>query len=184
MKKHLPNALTLFRGVATIAIVLLFFVPDQRNFIAIYIFFLLAALSDYLDGYLARRWSATSNFGVIFDPLFDKLFVFTLIMLLFFSGIVHPLILLILMVRDVVTDVLKYYLLSRGILTPSVFSAKVKTAAQMLMLNFMLLTLAFPALPYMALAAKLSGVVAVIFSTWSGGWYVQRFFTLTRKIGA
>ena len=181
MKKNIPNALTLFRGLATLLIVVLLYSSLEERWAIAYVLFLLAALSDYLDGYLARRWGVTSDFGIVCDPLFDKVLVLTLILLLYTSNVVSPLILLILFVRDITTDALKNYLLAQGIFTPAIYSAKIKTVAQMVMLNFILLALAFPAIPWFPSAATLSGVVAMIFSLWSGGSYVKRFIALTRK---
>ncbi|OGG53548.1 CDP-diacylglycerol--glycerol-3-phosphate 3-phosphatidyltransferase [Candidatus Kaiserbacteria bacterium RIFCSPLOWO2_12_FULL_53_8] len=181
MLNSIPNALTIFRGVATLLIVILFYSTFPERYIIAYSLFVLAALSDYFDGYLARRWKVISDFGVVCDPLFDKILVLTLIILLYASNIVAPFILLILFVRDITTDALKNYLLAQGILTPAIYSAKIKTAAQFLMLNFMLLALAFPFIPYMNTAATVFGVIAVIFSLWSAVFYVKRFIALTKK---
>ena len=179
-KRHVPNAITIFRGVAALFIITLFLSFIKERFVAAYVLFICAALSDFLDGYLARRWKVVSDFGAVFDPLFDKLLVLSLIVLIYPFDIVPPAILLILLVRDVSTDALKNYMLSHGTVTPAIYTAKLKTASQFLMFNFALIALAWPQVPYMKLVATLTGFVAVFFSLWSGSVYLRRFIAFTR----
>lgn len=174
MRGTIPNALTLFRGVATIGIIGLFFVPVPWRFTAIFVLFILACLSDFLDGRLARKWGVVSDFGAVFDPLFDKVLILSLILLIFPFMLIHPFILLILFLRDLTTDVFKNYLLAHGTTTPAIMTAKVKTALQMLMLGLVLFHMAAPFIPYTLLVANIVGIFAVIFSLWSGYVYVRR----------
>ncbi len=95
MQRQLPNTLTLFRLV----IALIFFVilghyrypvgPDPA-IIAAFILFNIASLTDWLDGYLARRWQAESTFGRIMDPFCDKVLVLGAFMFLAGPRFVHP----------------------------------------------------------------------------------------------
>jgi phosphatidylglycerophosphate synthase len=62
---------------------------------------------------------------------------------------------------------------------PAIYTAKLKTVAQMLMLNFALLAIAFPSFMVFAILAQASGIIAVAFSLWSGGVYVRRFIAFT-----
>ncbi|HWO07044.1 MAG TPA: CDP-diacylglycerol--glycerol-3-phosphate 3-phosphatidyltransferase [Candidatus Paceibacterota bacterium] len=175
----LPNVLTLFRGIATVAIIAVFLSPAPHAFVIAFVLFVFAAISDYLDGYLARRLGVTSEFGAVLDPLFDKVLVISLIVLIYPYDIVPAAVLFILIIRDITTDVLKNYLLKHGVVTPAIYSAKLKTAAQLLMLNFALIALAWPHVPHMALAASATGIAAAAFSLWSGGIYVCRFIAFT-----
>ena len=75
MMKQLPNAMTILRvGIAIIVPLLIF---DGRNALraAAFGLFTIAAVTDWLDGYLARRWKVSSGFGRMLDPIADKLLI-------------------------------------------------------------------------------------------------------------
>jgi len=88
MKFNLPNALTWFRVVAIPLIVVVFYAaelfawPESWARPAAGLLFGLAGISDFFDGYLARRLGLTSNFGAFLDPVADKLIVSTALVLL------------------------------------------------------------------------------------------------------
>lgn len=176
--------LTLARGVLTIAIAACFFSTFSERYLLAYALFIVAALSDFLDGFLARRWGVTSDFGAIFDPLFDKILVLSLFIILAPFMVVHPAIYVILLIRDISTDALRNSLLARGIVVPAIRTAKWKTVMQMVMLNFVLLAIAFPVSQIFQPLAQASGVAAVALSLWSGGIYVSRFIASTRNATA
>ena len=180
LKRQLPNALTLMRGALTLAIALCFFIPFPDRYILAYALFLVAAMSDYVDGVLARRWHVTSDFGAIFDPLFDKILVLSLFILVAPFMIVHPAILVVLLVRDITTDAMRNFQLAKGAVVPAVYSAKWKTVMQLVMLNFILLAIAIPGTAAIAVAAQISGVIAAVLSLWSGAIYTNRFIAFTR----
>jgi CDP-diacylglycerol--glycerol-3-phosphate 3-phosphatidyltransferase len=71
----LPNLLTLLRIAAIPIMVLLFYMPVSINHILTASIFAIAALTDWLDGYLARYWQQITKFGAFFDPVADKLLV-------------------------------------------------------------------------------------------------------------
>ncbi|MDA8190549.1 MAG: CDP-alcohol phosphatidyltransferase family protein, partial [Gammaproteobacteria bacterium] len=70
-----PNILTLLRIALIPVFVLVYFLPVSWANVGTAGFFLLAALTDWLDGYLARRWNQSSAFGAFLDPVADKLMV-------------------------------------------------------------------------------------------------------------
>ncbi len=82
MLKNLPNTLTILRIIMIPFFVLFFFIPSSwSNFVAAAIF-VLAALTDLLDGYLARKLQVCSKFGAFLDPVADKIMVCTALVLL------------------------------------------------------------------------------------------------------
>jgi CDP-diacylglycerol--glycerol-3-phosphate 3-phosphatidyltransferase len=82
MRFNLPNALTWFRIVAIPLVVAVFYWPAPWARPAAGLLFGLAGITDYLDGYLARRLGLTSNFGAFLDPVADKLIVATALVVL------------------------------------------------------------------------------------------------------
>jgi CDP-diacylglycerol---glycerol-3-phosphate 3-phosphatidyltransferase len=79
---NLPNALTWFRIIAIPLVVIVFYLPVPWARPAAGLLFGLAGITDYFDGYLARRLNQTSNFGAFLDPVADKLIVSTALVLL------------------------------------------------------------------------------------------------------
>ena len=79
---NIPNALTIGRLMCAPLLVALFYAPFEGARSACVVVLILAVLTDWLDGYLARRWQQTSRIGVILDPMADKLVVCVSLMLL------------------------------------------------------------------------------------------------------
>lgn len=82
MHFNLPNALTWFRIIAIPLVVIVFYLPVTWARPAAGLLFALAGVTDWLDGYLARRLGQTSSFGAFLDPVADKLIVATALVLL------------------------------------------------------------------------------------------------------
>lgn len=82
MVLNLPNALTWFRIIAIPLVVVVFYLPVDWARPAAGLLFALAGITDYFDGYLARRLNQTSSFGAFLDPVADKLIVSTALVLL------------------------------------------------------------------------------------------------------
>ena len=79
---NIPNTLTLFRIALIPVFVILFYLPFSWSFLASALVFVLAAVTDWLDGYLARRLDQSTSFGAFLDPVADKLMVVIAIVLL------------------------------------------------------------------------------------------------------
>ena len=179
-KKNIPNILTGLRGILTIIIIVLFLLDYSQYGITIWTLFIIASFTDFLDGYLARKWQVVSNFGKIADPLLDKVLVFALLILVFEFSIIPKAFIMILILRDMLIDALRSYFVTKGVTVAAIYTAKLKTAFQMLMINFILLTLIFPTNIILEKAAIITGLTAVIMSLWSAGSYV-RIFMSTHK---
>lgn len=181
MKKNIPNILTFFRGAATLVIIALFLSDLESKFVASYFLFILAAFSDFFDGHLARKWKVVSDLGVVFDPLFDKLLVLSLLLLIFPLNIIPGTIILILFVRDIVIDSMRSFMLSRGTAVPAITTAKLKTASQMLALHFALLFLVLPQKELLKEFSVFLAIIATIFSLWSATVYCKKFVRFMKK---
>jgi CDP-diacylglycerol--glycerol-3-phosphate 3-phosphatidyltransferase len=101
-RRHIPNALTILRFGAIPVFVWLFLDAGDEAAWGAGIFFAAAALTDQLDGYLARRWHVQSGFGKIADPLADRLMIIVAVVLLWLEGRLPLAAMLIVLARDVV----------------------------------------------------------------------------------
>jgi CDP-diacylglycerol--glycerol-3-phosphate 3-phosphatidyltransferase len=173
-KKNIPNIITVLRGIFTLIIIILFLVDAQKYMPVILALFIIASISDFLDGYLARKWHVVSNFGKTADPLLDKVLVFSLLVLIFQYNVVPQLFIMILILRDLTIDSVRSAIVAKGGTMPAIFSAKLKTTFQMLMIIFVLLYLIYP-LQWILYAAVGTGAMAVVFSLISGYVYIQTF---------
>ena len=145
---NIPNMLTYGRILAVPLIVLCFFLEgrlrssDFARWSALAIF-ILASLTDYLDGYLARIWEQTSNIGRMLDPIADKLLVATCLLLLaadtdrtiagwsLWAAI-------IILCREILVSGLREYLAELKVSVPVTRLAKWKTTIQMVAIGFLL----------------------------------------------
>lgn len=175
MKKAIPNYLTIARGLLTLVIIALFFVEVPFRFPLIFACFFLASISDWFDGYLARKWQVVSDFGIVFDSLFDKILTISVMFLLVPYDVLPDALLLALVVRDLFVDGLKNFSLSRGKPIAAIMSGKWKFVFQILMLHAALALLIFPEIEELRKATLTLGLLALAFSLYSGGVYSWRF---------
>src|SRR5690242_6600594 len=146
MVPNFPTALTWLRIVLIPVFVAIYYVPDQwlsplaRNWIGMSIF-ALAAITDWLDGYLARRWGQTSAFGAFLDPVADKLMVAAALILLVELGRAEAYLAIIIIGREIAISALREWMarLGRSRNVAVAFVGKVKTVAQMTALIALLL---------------------------------------------
>ena len=137
----IPNLLSAFRMVAFLPIIILF---SFEFYLSSFFLFAAAAWSDFLDGFLARRYNITSNLGSLLDLLADKILVSSiLIYLVFYTGNTFLLILtIIIIVREISISSLRLFLVSSGVeisnISPDKFG-KLKTFLQMFSISLLLL---------------------------------------------
>jgi len=135
MKWTLPNTLTVLRLIAApgVAIMFLYFHRPWADWFALTLF-VLAALTDWFDGYLARLWKQESKFGTMLDPIADKaMVVIALVIITGYSGM-NPWLILpvtVILFREVFVSGLREYLGARAKLLSVTKLAKWKTTAQM-----------------------------------------------------
>lgn len=138
---NLPNKLTLSRVIA-IPIFIVFFVlgtlhgEASNNGINIYraiaaSIFVLASITDYFDGKIAREQNLITNFGKLMDPLADKMLVITALILLTESKEVNYLCTLIVVLRELTISSIRLIALEKGIVIAASIWGKLKTATQM-----------------------------------------------------
>ena len=131
---NLPNKITLFR-VCMIPIFLIFMlVPSipYSNYIAVAIF-IIACLSDAVDGYIARKNNLVTNFGKFMDPLADKLLVCSALICFVQLQVVPAIVVIIIIAREFIISGFRLVASNNGVVIAASFWAKLKTTAQMIM---------------------------------------------------
>ena len=143
MKWNIPNILTLFRIVLIPVFVVVFYMPETgwNPVITTGVFFL-AGVSDWLDGYLARKLNQQSAFGAFLDPVADKLMVATALILLVGAdpGAFTAVPAAVIIGREIAISALREWMAQVGdkAKVKVSFIGKVKTTAQMLAIGFLL----------------------------------------------
>jgi CDP-diacylglycerol--glycerol-3-phosphate 3-phosphatidyltransferase/cardiolipin synthase len=148
--------------------------PPAKNWTAMAIFSL-AALTDWLDGWLARRWGEVSAFGAFLDPVADKLMVAAALIVLVWLGRAESYLAMIIIGREIAISALREWMaqLGRAKSVAVAFVGKVKTVAQMTAIIALLLH--EPLIPGIStpLLGKVSLWIAAILTLWSMVHYLR-----------
>ncbi|MDX9706045.1 MAG: CDP-diacylglycerol--glycerol-3-phosphate 3-phosphatidyltransferase [Azospira sp.] len=179
MPFNLPIFLTWLRIVAIPLLIAVYYVPDDWLYghsrdLAASALFCAAAITDWFDGYLARKLDQTSAFGAFLDPVADKLMVAAALIVLVQLGRVDAIIATIIIGREITISALREWMAQIGAHRSVAVSmiGKIKTTAQML------------AIPMLLFYAPLAGVdlkqagtwlvyVAAVLTLWSMGYYLR-----------
>jgi CDP-diacylglycerol--glycerol-3-phosphate 3-phosphatidyltransferase len=138
---NLPNILTVSRIVLTFIIIHLVHVDTLAAKIAAFTLFLIASLTDWLDGYLARKMKLISPWGQLMDPIADKILIFGVFLAFVDLDLVPAWIVLIMLSREVVVTGIRFYEASRGKVIAARQSGKHKTVIQFVCIVVILLFL-------------------------------------------
>lgn len=190
--KHVPNTLSVVRIVLTPVVLVLLLSQTYRWQVLAVILFAVAAVSDWLDGKLARTYKARSRLGKFLDPLADKILVLTTFLALpvLVPTVVPWWAVALIALRDVVVTGLRTWTENRGQSFPTLQVARMKTLTQLLFLGFMLMLIVaakapgesgeaarsflYGPIPYAVL------MVVVAFTVYTGVVYVSRFPRINR----
>jgi CDP-diacylglycerol--glycerol-3-phosphate 3-phosphatidyltransferase len=152
---NLPNKISVFRVylVFIILIALLFpfhtlnvsigtfYVYGQGipyNYLVAGIIFVIGSISDFLDGYIARKYDLVTTFGKFIDPVSDKLLVNTTLIALTANGFISPIIVIVMVGRDIMVDAIRMIASQEGsVISANVFG-KLKTIFQMIAITIVL----------------------------------------------
>lgn len=170
MPLNIPNLVTWLRILLIPLIVGLFYLPDEwlspggRN-LAATVVFVIAALTDWLDGYLARALNQMSAFGAFLDPVADKLMIAASLIVLLQLGRVDAVVALIIIGREITISALREWMarVGRAKSVAVAFVGKVKTAMQMIAIPLLLFhDDLFDVIPCQWLGTILINVAAVL----------------------
>lgn len=191
---NLPNKLTMVRIFMTFLIILILLFPFSAMGIDIMplfinesltvdirypiagVLFILASVTDFIDGYIARSCNLITDFGKTMDAIADKILVNSVLIILCAQGFVHPIIPVVVIVRDTIVDSIKMVAGSKGNVVAAIKTGKFKTASLMIGI---VLTL-FYNLPFELWNIHVSDfllIVAAVLSIISG----IQYFTMNKK---
>jgi len=189
MRINLPTWLTLFRVALLPVMVVVFYLPFQGHNITAAIVFVLAAITDWLDGYLARRLNLTSAFGAFLDPVADKLMVAVTLFLLVEShrggwpGILMAITAAIIVGREISISALREWMAEIGMraTVKVAFVGKLKTVMQMIALVVLIVQheKGAEALRLYHIGEGLL-VIAGALTIWSGIYYLRAAWPMLR----
>ena len=136
---NLPNKLSIARAVCIPVIVVLLYIQNPACRIAAGILFILACLTDFLDGRIARKHNLVTDFGKFIDPVADKLLVLTSLIMLVHLGMMPAWIVILVLCRELSVDGLRMIAVSKGKVIAAGPLGKWKTACQMVLISVMLI---------------------------------------------
>lgn len=140
-KKDIPNLLT-FGRVLAVPLALGFMVAESGAW-PLLVLFVVASLTDFFDGYLARKWNASSALGAMLDPVADKLLVALMLLFLAHRTDAALLPIAVILLREIYISGLREFLAQRQVALPVSKGGKWKTALQMAAVTLMLAGLSF-----------------------------------------
>ena len=179
------NKITMTRIVLAIVIIILLMFPfydlgisiptylvngniliDLRYIIA-GILFIVASLTDFLDGYVARKYKMVTDYGKMLDAISDKILTNSLLIILACNGMISPIIAVVIVIRDIIVDALKMFIGNNSSAVGAIYISKVKTATLMVGLALTL----FYNMPFELIKLNIADfllIIAAILSVISG----------------
>ncbi len=143
MRLNLPNKLTLLRIILTLIFIVLILQSGLIPKIAAALVFLIASLTDFLDGYYAKKHNVVTNFGKLMDPIADK---FLMLAAFFIFTLLHAIptwMFVVILIREVTITVMRLIAISKGKVLAAERTGKYKTIFQIVAVSVILLYLIF-----------------------------------------
>ena len=192
MRRHIPNLITLARLALTVVFFVLLNVPHENTFIwhmqIAFVVFVVAVLTDILDGYLARKWKVESAFGRVVDPFVDKILICGAF--IFFSSDdflnvaiikdlnatgVHPWMAVVIIAREFLVTSIRGLAESRGIDFRADWAGKIKMFTQSFAVGAILVDLALLSkTPWVHLTRDIAIWTTVVVTVLSATTYILR----------
>lgn len=191
---NLPNKLTVTRIVLSIVVIILLLFPfssigitfpqysvagllvDLKVIIA-GIIFIIASVTDFLDGYIARKYDLVTDTGKMLDAIADKLLVNSVLIIFAGLGYINAIIPVIMVTRDFVVNAIKMEAAAKGKVVAAIKSGKIKTASQMVGIVLMF----FYNLPFELINIRMD-LFFLYFATIMSLISMVEYFTLNKKI--
>ncbi|WDR05086.1 CDP-diacylglycerol--glycerol-3-phosphate 3-phosphatidyltransferase [Devosia rhodophyticola] len=169
----IPNLITIARIVAIPVIAWLVIMADPGLRLFALVLYVLAAASDWVDGYLARKWNQTSPLGRMLDPIADKLLVGVMLVVLAYDHTLSALDLIpacTILFREIFISGLREFLGNTKVVLPVSMLAKWKTTTQLIAIAILLLV---PAMPVLDVIGTALIWLAAVLTLWTGIQYFR-----------
>jgi len=173
-----PNRLTLLRMVAVPAVVYFLSWKTPNGDIIACVLFSLAAITDWLDGYVARAYKAVTIYGKLMDPLADKFLVVSTLIMLQSLGRIHPYMVMVLICREMGITSLRALASAEGVIIAAGSGGKWKAALQMVAIPFLIVKITLfgfldcdlvgTVLIYVSLALSLTSALSYVVDFFKG----------------
>ena len=175
----IPNKISFSRIIISILIIMILLFPfDSAGITTLKIFvneaivvdikylivaglFIIASLTDFFDGYYAKKYNCQTDFGKMIDAIADKILIDSTLVILATIGFIHPIIAIVVIIRDIAVDSMKRYIASKGVVIGSSKLAKIKTILFMVSISMILLY----NLPFELWNLKIADIILVIATT-------------------
>lgn len=191
---NLPNKITIARIILSLVIVVILALPENlfsflpkffideklvvdSKILIVGVLFIVASLTDYIDGYIARSRNLVTDFGKMMDAIADKMLVNSVLILLAAKGFVHPIVPVIVILRDSVVNSIKMIAASKGRVVAAIKSGKIKTACLMIGISLTL----FYNLPFELWNIKISDIFLFVATIMSLISCVQ-YYTMNKSL--
>lgn len=192
---NLPNKITTIRiFLAAFIVVILLFPFDSIGISSTKLFineavvvdvkyliagglFILASVTDFLDGYIARKYNLITDLGKMLDAIADKLLVNSILIILSAQGLIHPIIPVIIVARDTFVDIIKMIVGSKKSVVAAIKSGKYKTVFLMVGITLTL----FNNLPFELINIRVSDVILIIATVLSIYSAIQ-YYQMNKKV--
>ena len=170
---NLPNKLTLFRIflIPVFIIVLLLNIPNK--YLIACVIFIIASITDAMDGHIARKYNLVTDFGKFMDPLADKLLVISALTCMIESGLVASWMVIIIVSRELTVSILRAIAAADGKVIAASGGGKLKTISQMVAIIVLLLGEQFNNVTFLILGSVCI-LIATLLTLYSGIEYLVK----------
>ncbi len=186
---NLPNKITMSRIVLSLIIIIFLLFPFDAagvslpkifvnesividiKYIVAGVLFVVASLTDFVDGHIARKYNMVTDFGKMLDAIADKVLVNAILIILASTGFISAIIPVIIVVRDIVVDTIKMVAGNKGRVVAAIYTGKIKTACMMVGITLTL----FYNLPFELWNIRVSDALLIIAAVLSVVSAIQYF---------
>lgn len=183
---NLANKLTLLRIILIPFFIVCFYIPNlMMNTVSVnsylipyanllgLVIFLLAAITDFIDGYIARKYNLITDFGKFMDPLADKLLVTAALLILLENSLISAWVVFVILAREFIVTGFRTIAAAKGVVIAAGWLGKIKTVVQFIMISTLLL-LNYPFELFNWPVDRVFVALAVVLTVASGVEYIYK----------